>query len=104
MIFILEPSEQAKAAIGKRVTVIDYPDGRLAIRHKSLPPRRRGASSLRIARSTRCARVDQGAIADSKRLGSVLAMIRDELLRRAPERRSGPRRRDQRDARLFKVG
>jgi hypothetical protein len=31
-------------------------------------------------------------------------MIRDEQLRRGPSRRSGPRRRDQRDARLFKVG
>ena len=48
--------------------------------------------------------VDQGAIADNKRLGPLLAMIRDEQLRREPERRSGPRRRDQRDARLFKVG
>jgi hypothetical protein len=27
----LQPSEQAKAAIGKRVTVFDYPDGRLSI-------------------------------------------------------------------------
>ena len=33
MIFILEPSEQAKAAIGKRVTIFDYPDGRLLIRY-----------------------------------------------------------------------
>src|SRR5262245_56987506 len=32
VVFILEPSEQAKAAIGKRVTIIDYPDGRLSIR------------------------------------------------------------------------
>lgn len=48
--------------------------------------------------------VDQGAIADNKRLGRILAMIRDELLRRGPERRSGPRRRDQQDSRLFKVG
>jgi hypothetical protein len=31
IIFILEPTNQAKAAIGKRVTVMDYPDGRLAI-------------------------------------------------------------------------
>jgi hypothetical protein len=31
--FILELSEQAKAAIGKRVTVVDYPDGRLWIRY-----------------------------------------------------------------------
>jgi hypothetical protein len=34
--FILEPSEQAKAAIGKRVTVVDYPDGRLAIRYRGV--------------------------------------------------------------------
>jgi hypothetical protein len=50
--------------------------------------------------------VDQGAIADNKRLGPILAMIRDEQLRRGPERRSAkaPRRRDQRDRRLFKTG
>jgi hypothetical protein len=48
--------------------------------------------------------VDQGAIADNKRLGPILAMIRDEQLRRGPERRSGPRRREQRDTRLFKIG
>ena len=47
--------------------------------------------------------VEQGAIADNKRLGPVLAMIRNEQLRRGPERRIGPRRRDQRDARLFRV-
>src|SRR5262249_21973923 len=34
VIFILEPTDQAKAAIGKRVTVVDHPDGRLVVRHK----------------------------------------------------------------------
>ena len=34
ILFILEPTDQAKAAIGKRVTVVDYPDGRLAIRYQ----------------------------------------------------------------------
>ena len=33
VVFIVEPSEPAKAAIGKYVTVFDYPDGRLSIRH-----------------------------------------------------------------------
>jgi hypothetical protein len=33
ILFILEPTDQAKAAIGKRVTVIEYPNGRLAIRY-----------------------------------------------------------------------
>jgi hypothetical protein len=33
VVFLVEPSEPAKAAIGKYVTVFDYPDGRLSIRH-----------------------------------------------------------------------
>jgi hypothetical protein len=96
VVFILEPSEPAKAAIGKRITVIDYPDGRLSIRY--------GGVELAYRTFDKVRQVEQGAIADNKRLGSVLAMIRDEQLRRGPQRRSGPRRRDQRDARLFKVG
>ena len=96
VIFILEPTEQAKAAIGKRVTVADYPDGRLAIRYNGVELAYRTFDKLR--------QVDQGAIADNKRLGPVLAMIRDAQMRRGPQRRSGPRRRDQRDIRLFKVG
>ena len=98
VIFILEPSEQATAAIGKRVTVVDYPDGRLSIRYKGVELAYRTFDKLR--------QVDQGAIADNKRLGPILAMIRDEQQRREPQRRSAkaPRRRDQRDARLFKVG
>jgi hypothetical protein len=96
VIFILEPSEPAKKAIGKRVTVVDYPDGRLSIRYKGVELAYRTFDKLR--------HVDQGAIADNKRLGAVLAMIRDEQLRRGPDRGSGPRRRDQRDQHLFKVG
>ena len=95
VIFILEPSEPAKAAIGKYVTVFDYPDGRLAIRHNGVEFAYRTFDKVR--------QVDQGAIADNKRLGPILAMIRDGQLRRGPERRSGPRRRDQRDTRLFKL-
>src|ERR1700730_8408293 len=89
VIFILEPSEPAKAAIGKRVTVVDYPDGRLAIRHNS------GEFAYRNFDKPR--QVDEGEIADNKRLGPISAMIRDEKLRRGPERRSAkaPRRRDQ---------
>ena len=94
--FILEPSDQAKAAIGKRVTVVDYPDGRLAIRYRGV--------ELAYRTFDKIQQVDQGAIVENKRLGAALALIREEQLRRGPERRSGPRRRDQHDARLFKVG
>jgi hypothetical protein len=98
VMFILEPSDQAKAAIGKRVTVIDHPDGRLAIRYNGLELAYRTFDKLR--------QVSQAAIVENKRLGAALAFIREEQLRREPERRSmkAPRRRDQRDARLFKVG
>jgi hypothetical protein len=76
VIFILEPSDQAKAAIGKRVTVVDFPDGRLAIRYNGVELAYRTFDKVR--------QVDQGAIADNKRLGPILAMIRDEQLRRRP--------------------
>ena len=96
VIFILEPSEQAKAAIGKRVTVIDYPDGRLAIRYRGVELAYRTSDKIR--------QVSQAAIVGNKQLDAALAFIREQQLRREPERRSGPRRRDQHDARLFKVG
>src|SRR3984893_3864027 len=98
VLFILEPGDQAKAAIGKRVTVVDYPDGRLSIRYNDV--------DLAYRTFDKIQQVDQGAIADNKRLGAVLAMIRDQQLSREPQHRSqrAPRRRDQRDARLFKVG
>jgi hypothetical protein len=98
VIFILEPSEPAKAAIGKRVTVIDYPDGRLAIRYRGVELAYRTFDKIR--------QVSQAAIVENKHLGAALAFIRDQQLRREPERRSdrAPRRRDQHNARLFKVG
>jgi hypothetical protein len=95
VVFILEPSEQAKAAIGKRVTVVDYPDGRLAIRYRGVELAYRTFDKIR--------QVSQAAIVENKQLGAALAFIREEQLRRKPQRRSGPRRRDQ-HARLFKVG
>jgi len=96
VVFIVEPSEPATAAIGKYVTVFDYPDGRLSIRHNGVELAYRTFDKVR--------QVDQGAIADNKQLGAVLAMIRDKQRWHGTEQRSGPRRRDQRDARLFKVG
>jgi hypothetical protein len=80
------------------VTVVDYPDGRLSIRYKGAEQAYRTFDKI--------PQVDQGAIADNRRFGPLLAMIREQQLRREPQHRSqrAPRRRDQRDARLFKVG
>ena len=61
MIFILEPSEPVKAAIGKYVTVFDYPDGRLSIRHDGVELAYRTFDKVR--------QVDQDAIADKQAAG-----------------------------------
>jgi hypothetical protein len=37
VLFILDPTEEAQAAIGKRLTVVDYPDVRLSTRHRGAP-------------------------------------------------------------------
>src|SRR5204862_4523426 len=65
VIFILEPSEQAKAAIGKRVTVVDYPDGRLSIRYRGIELAYRTFDKVR--------QVSQAAIVENKQLGAALA-------------------------------
>src|SRR5262249_16798021 len=97
VIFILEPVEQAKAAIGKRVTVVDYPDGRLSIRHKGIELAYRTFDNLR--------HVPQAPIIANKHLGAPAPFIREQQTERAEARSAkAPRRRDQRDARLFKVG
>jgi hypothetical protein len=96
ILFILEPTDQAKAAIGKRVTVVDYPDGRLAIRYQGVKLAYRTFDKIR--------QVPQAVIVENKQLGAALAFIREEQLRREPQRRSGPRWRDQHNPRLFKVG
>jgi hypothetical protein len=61
VIFIIAPSEPAKAAIGKYVNVFDYPDGWLAIRYRGV--------DLAYRTSDKVRQVDQGAIADNKYLG-----------------------------------
>ena len=98
VVFILEPSEHAKTAIGKRLTIVDYPDGRLAIRYQGVELAYRTFDKIR--------QVSQAAIVENKRLGAALAFIREQQLRRETEasQRRAPRRRDQHDARLFKVG
>jgi transposase len=97
ILFIVEPSDQAKAAIGKRVTVVDYPDGRLVIRYRGVELAYRTFDKLR--------QVSQAEIVENKRLGAVLAFIREQQIARAePRSKKAPRRRDQSDARLFKVG
>jgi hypothetical protein len=95
IMFILDPTEEAQAASGKRVTVVDYPDGRLAIRYQGADLPYRTFDKIR--------HVKQASVVDNKRLGPMLATIRQRQQLREPEKRSGPRRRDQ-AAHMFSVG
>ena len=56
--------------LAQRVTVHEFPDGRLAIRHEGLDLPYRTFDKLR--------RVDQAAVVENERLGAVLAHIRDK--------------------------
>jgi hypothetical protein len=97
VMFILEPTEAAQAAIGKRVTVYDYPDGRLVIRHDGADLPYRTFDKIR--------KVNQAAITENKRLGSLLDLIRQSQDMHEPDKRSirAPKRRDQR-GHMFGVG
>ncbi len=86
---MIEPSEFAQGAIGQRVEVVDFPDGRLEIRHKGLSMPYRTFDKVR--------RVTETAVIENKRLGGLLALIRQsqEAGRPGARTRKGPRRRDQ---------
>src|SRR5262249_35464323 len=61
VMLILEPSEQVKAAIGKRVTVVDYPDGRLSIRYRGVELAYRTFDKIRRSRRPRSSRTSSSA-------------------------------------------
>ena len=80
----------------QRVTVVDYPDGRLAIRYRGL--------DLPYTTFDKLRQVSQGAIVENKHLGAALALIREQQ-RQTPQQRSqkAPRRQGQVNH-MFKVG
>jgi hypothetical protein len=88
VLFILEPNDVTRGLVRKRVTISDYPDGRLVITHNGLPLPYRIFDKVR--------QVNQGAIVDNKRLSAALAVIKQQQ-EQAPQRRSqkAPTRRDQ---------
>jgi winged helix-turn helix protein len=97
VLFILEPNEVTRPLARRRVTVVDYPDGRLAISHEGL--------SLPYRTFDRLQKVDQAAIVENKRLGPVLAYIAERQKAFDLSRsKAAPRRRGQAERHMFKVG
>ena len=97
ILFMIEPSEFAQGAIGQRVEVVDFPDGRLEIRHKGRSMPYRTFDKVR--------RVTETAVIENKRLGGLLALIKQSQAAGPPgaRTRKGPRRRDQ-TGHMFGVG
>ena len=88
VLFILEPTGIARSLARKRVTVIDYPDGRLAIRYNGV--------DLPYRTFDKRPQVNQAAIVENKRLGPILAYIAEQQKQLDMSRSSkAPRRRGQ---------
>ena len=84
--YLLEPTEEAKAAARKRVTVVEYEDGRVSIRFQGV------VLAARPFHKDGC--VTQGSIVENKFLGGALTEIRkrqqqkeQELVRSAKSKR-----------------
>jgi len=97
VLFILEPTEVAQSAIGKRVTVLDYPDGRLVIRYEGQVLAYRTFDKIRQVKETN--------IVENKRLGSLLDLIKQSQDAHPVTTRTvkAPKRRDQ-SSHMFNVG
>jgi len=97
ILFMIEPSEFAQAAMGQRVEVVDFPDGRLEVRYKGRSMPYRTFDKLR--------RVTETAVLENKRLGGLLTLIRQSQQTEPPGLRTskGPKRRDQ-TKHMFSVG
>lgn len=91
MVFLLEPNEFTRDLARKRVTVNDYPDGRLVITYNGRP--------LLYSKFDKVRQVTQGAIVDNKRLGAALSVIKQCQEQNGVYRSlHGPRRLDQNDS------
>jgi transposase len=74
MIYILEQTPQALAAAAKAAEVVEYPDGRIVVRHNGVD------LPYRLFDKNR--RVDQAAVVQNKFFGPLLAIIREDQQRR----------------------
>lgn len=96
VLFMLEPNEVTRSLARQRVTIVDYPDGRIAIRHKGRDLPYRTFDKLQ--------KVNQAAIVENKRLGEVLAYIAARQQERNEGRsKKAPRRQGQAERHMFKV-
>lgn len=81
MMLILEPTSLTRRLAGKKIEVVNYPDGRFAVQYEGT------ALPFRVFDKIRT--VQPGAIVDNKRLSAALAMVKARQAEYAPNRRRG---------------
>jgi hypothetical protein len=79
MMLILEPTPLTRTLARKRVEVVNYPDGRFAIRH--------GGTNLPFRVFDKIRTVEPGTIVENKRLTEVLAYVQAQQATFEPNRR-----------------
>ncbi len=82
VLFLLEPNEITRELRCRRVTVVDYRDGRLAICYRGL--------DLPYTTFDKLGQVSQASIVENKHLGAVLSYIRERQIERAEARSQSP--------------
>jgi len=81
MMLLLDPTPLAHGLAGKKVEVVNYPDGRFAVRHEGI------ALPFRVFDKMQT--VAPGAIVENKRLGAALAFARELQASYPPNRKRG---------------
>ncbi len=79
MMLMLDPTPLTRGLPGKKVEVVNYPDGRFAIRFDGTTLPFRMFDKIRTVRP--------GAIVENKRLGAMLALVKEQQAAFAPHRR-----------------
>ena len=74
VLFILEPGPLTNELRRKRVTILDYPDGTVAVKHDGV--------SLPYSTFDKVGNVKNEDIVDNKRLGAVLALAHEWMVNR----------------------
>jgi Winged helix-turn helix len=85
MMLLPDPTPLARGLAGKKIEVVNYPDGRFAVRHEGVALPFRVFDKIQM--------VAPGAIVENKQLGAALAFARELQASYPPNRRRGDLRR-----------
>ena len=80
VLYLIDPSAENQKLAGKRVMVVDFPDGRIQLEYEG--------RILEYREFDKLAQVHQAEVTDRKRLGAMLAFAKAEQAKLPREKRS----------------